>query len=133
MIENLKLDDEAACLASISMQSVSKAKYQLMRVMSSFGDSTIKAVRCTIKGWQGIYLADRVTGTLYREEDGVCLTSTARRIVGPADKPAKVGAKNNFCYGTQPISEKSPHMPEKHRASRRKAAAASENGGRDAR
>ena len=127
MIENLKLDDEAACLAAISMQAIAKAKYQLMRVMSSFGDSTIKAVRCTIKGWQGIYLADRVTGTLYREEDGVCLTSTARRIVGPADKPVKAGAKNNFCYGTQPISEKSPHMPEKHRASRRKVVAASEN------
>ncbi len=92
MIENLKLDNEAACLSAGSMQSVSKAKYQLMRVMSSFGDITIKAVRCTIKGWQGIYLADRVTGTLYREEDGVCLTSTARRIVGPADKPIKAGA-----------------------------------------
>lgn len=124
MIENLILDDEAAVLAKISMQPIRRAKYQLMHVTSRYGDSTIQAVRCTIKGWKGIYLADRVTGTLYREEDGTCLTSTARRIVGPADKLIKAGASSSFCYGTQPISEKSPHIPEKHRAGRRKAVSA---------
>lgn len=115
MIEGLKLDNESLCLSSNSIREIFKRQHALMHVESTFGDSTIKAVRCKIKGWDGIYLADRVTGTLYRENDGSCLTSSFRRITGPAEKeiPNRFDA-NGFCCGTQPINPKaSPVIVEK--------------------
>lgn len=110
MIENLRLDDEAACLSAKALQSIYRSKFSLMRVACATGDCTIKAVRCTIKGWRGTYLADRATGTLYREADGMCLTSTARRLVDLASKEIPKQPDNKgFCYGTQPINpERSP-------------------------
>jgi hypothetical protein len=107
IVENLRLYGEARCLSEASMRMITSSEADPFRVHSDFDgvETVVRCVRVRIKGWSSVYLADKVTGTLYREDTGRCLTSAYRRIVGPADDaPAGKQNKARFCYGTQPIS-----------------------------
>ena len=43
-----------------------------------------KMARCLLRRHgDRVFLADVVTGTLYREDTGQCMTSSARRVIGP--------------------------------------------------
>lgn len=114
LIENLKLYDEAFCLSERSLLTLEKHSHTLMRVASQFGDHNIKAVRCTIKGKPGEWIADKITGALYHPETGVCATAPHKRIVGEAEAAEKV-ERPRFAYGYQKIKARAEEGAKKGR------------------
>ena len=82
MTPTVVLSPVAQCLSEFGLKSISRADVHQYLVSSKFGDCVIKGVTVKLKGWSGEYIADKVTGTLYRVGNGACLSSDQRRLVG---------------------------------------------------
>lgn len=105
---------EGNFLSEKSVIALARVPHQLM-IVSTRGDrSLIKGVQVTI-GKTGLRLiADKVTGTLYDQETGRCLSSDARTLEGPAPEGYKLPPKGEaFCFGTQPITNSPLSLPKK--------------------
>ena len=79
-----KVDQEFFCLGVESIKRAVRSSHAWMRVESAEGVAMRKMARCLLRRHgDRVFLADVVTGTLYREDTGQCMTSSARRVIGP--------------------------------------------------
>ena len=106
----LPLSQEGCYLAAGPLQSVLRAKHTPMLVETDGEESIIKAIHVEIKQTGRLFIADKITGTLYEEGTGRCMSSERRRLIGPVPEgyePKKREAQV-FEYGYQVIGGKKP-------------------------
>lgn len=110
----LTVDQEFFCLDLSSIKRAVKSDTSWMAVECVDGVVMRKMARCNLRRHgDKVYLADVVTGTLYREESGQCVTSSTRRVIGPGDEPGKPGRfAERYGYGYQQIGSSLPKAPE---------------------
>ena len=84
----LPLSQEGCYLAAGPLQSVLRAKHTPMLVETDGEESIIKAIHVEIQQTGRLFIADKITGTLY--EEGVRLIRQ-RRLSSPARRCARRG------------------------------------------
>lgn len=86
----LCMSDEGRMLAQRSVERLPRSGRSVVTVETRMGKARLRASIAVVSvqpyGCAESYLADVVTGSLYRVSDGRCLTSSARRIVRPTKK-----------------------------------------------
>lgn len=108
-----KVDQEFFCLGVKSIKRAVRSSHAWMRVESAEGVAMRKMARCLLRRHgDRVFLADVVTGTLYREDTGQCMTSSARRVIGPGEEPKEPGKyAERYGYGYQQIGASKPKLP----------------------
>jgi hypothetical protein len=108
-----KVDQEFFCLDVASIKRAVKSGTAWMQVESTDGIVMRKMARCNLRRHgDKVYLADVVTGTLYREDTGLCMTSSSRRVTGPGEEPTEPGKyAERYGYGYQQIGASKPKLP----------------------
>ena len=109
----LRVDQEFFCLGVESIKRAVRSSHAWMRVESAEGVAMRKMARCLLRRHgDRVFLADVVTGTLYREDTGQCMTSSARRVIGPGEEPKEPGKySERYGYGYQQIGASKPKLP----------------------
>lgn len=102
-----QLSGDGPFLSEFSLKEISRAKAALMIVTTRGEESLTKGVRVELQRTGRQLIADKVTGSLYEPDSGACLSSSFRRLVGPAPEGYKLPPKPEaFSFGTQPIDTK---------------------------
>lgn len=109
----LPLSQEGCYLAAGPLQSVLRAKHTPMLVETDGEESIIKAIHVEIQQTGRLFVADKITGGLYEEGTGRCMSSERRRLIGPVPDghTLKKREAKAFEYGYQAIGGK--HRPRK--------------------
>lgn len=72
----LSLSEEGCCLDELSLQSIRKVHPVVHTVRGPAGAEFARLVRCKLDDSGAVYLADRVTGTVFCEQSGRSLSGT---------------------------------------------------------
>lgn len=86
----LSSSDEGLCLTMSSVEKLRLEPVEYFHVADRDELSVRAFCKVMVRGKP--YLADKITGSLYREETGQCITGQLR-ITGPAEKPARKQAR----------------------------------------
>lgn len=91
--KRIRLSDECYCLSSAAVAALPKKGHETVPVVVSQGTCTEtvrrRMVRVRLYGRATEYLADVVTGGLYRVSDGQCMSSSFRRADMDMKQPRK--------------------------------------------
>ncbi|MGL4265182.1 MAG: hypothetical protein ACRCTX_26460 [Afipia sp.] len=119
----LPLSQEGCYLAAGPLQSVLRAKHTPMLVETDGEESIIKAINVEITQTGRLFIADKITGTLYEEGTGRCMSSERRRLIGPVPEGhvLKKREAKAFEYGYQAIGGKKAKPKKDPNASRNDA------------
>ena len=102
-----RLSGDSPFLSKPSLKEIGRAKSVLMIVTTRGEESLIKGVRVELQRTGRRLIADKVTGSLYEPDSGACLSSSSRRLVGPAPEGYELPPKPEaFSFGAQPIDTK---------------------------
>ena len=102
-----RLSGDGPFLSEFSLKEIGRAKSVPMIVTTRGEQSLIKGVPVQLERSGRRLIADKVTGSLYEPDSGACLSSSFRRLVGPAPEGYELPPKPEaFSFGTQPIDTK---------------------------
>ena len=86
----LSASDEGLCLTMSSVEKLRLEPVEYFHVADR-DELSVRAF-CEVMVRGKPYLADKITGSLYLEETGLCITGQLR-ITGPAEKPTRKQAR----------------------------------------